>query len=62
MDKTYTAAELQALPTLSVAQADDLKIDNGDGERVWLGRVESGRIFHEKFNGSRWETVREYQG
>lgn len=30
--------ELEELPTITEGQADDLKIDNGDGERVWLSR------------------------
>jgi hypothetical protein len=33
----YTLASLQALPTLSVGQADNLKFDEG-GYRVWLCR------------------------
>jgi hypothetical protein len=36
--RRYTLAELQALPTLSTGQADDLKVDTGT-ERVWLARV-----------------------
>ena len=29
----YTATELDAMPTLCTAQADDLKVDTGDGAR-----------------------------
>jgi hypothetical protein len=38
-------AELRSLPTISSAQADDLKIDH-DGVRVWLSRmtVEDGAV------------------
>jgi len=43
----YTAAQLDAMPTLSVGQADDLKIERiqspgipgPGGLRVWLSRV-----------------------
>ena len=34
----YSLATLQALPTLAVAQFDDLKEDTGT-ERVWLSRM-----------------------
>lgn len=37
--KTYTLSELEALPTLAQGQADDLKMDDGNGTRVWLSRV-----------------------
>ena len=37
--RTYTARELDALPTLAVGQADNLKVDDGDGVRIWLSRV-----------------------
>jgi hypothetical protein len=64
----YTADELRSLPTLSVAQADNLKIDTGT-ERVWLSRcgVEDGepyddKITVERLRGGRWVTVEEYPG
>lgn len=66
--RRYTAAELRDLPTLTVGQADDLKIDNGT-ERIWLSRagVEDGapydnQIFVETFDGERWNVVDEYPG
>lgn len=42
-----TLAELEARETLSVGQASDLKIADGDGWRVWLSRVgvEDGAAF-----------------
>lgn len=36
--RNLTLEYLESLPTLSVGQADDLKIDNGD-TRVWLSRM-----------------------
>jgi len=43
-DLIYPLAELEALPTITVGQADDLKVDDGDGIRIWLSRcgVEDG--------------------
>lgn len=35
----YTARELDALPRLAQGQAADLKVDDGDGVRVWLHRT-----------------------
>jgi hypothetical protein len=64
----YTADELRSLPTLSVAQADNLKIDTGT-ERVWLSRcgIEDGepyddKITIERLRGGRWVTIEEYPG
>lgn len=64
----YTAAELRRRRTLSVAQADDLKIDTGK-MRVWLARtgVEDGepyddKVTIEKLRHGRWEVVEEYPG
>jgi len=34
----YTLAELEAMPTLTVGQADDLKIET-ETRRVWLSRL-----------------------
>lgn len=60
----YSRSELAALPTLAVGQADDLKIDNGDGVRVWLSRMTRADGEHcnhhvsvERFDGERWVTV-----
>ena len=36
----YTRAELEALPVLSIGQADDLRLeDRSQGIRVWLSRA-----------------------
>jgi hypothetical protein len=64
----YTASELEQMDTLSVGQADNLKVDTGT-ERVWLSRcgVEDGEPFDhkvtvERFNGRRWKIIEEYPG
>lgn len=64
----YTLAELEARPTLSVGQADDLKIEVPGKLRVWLSRcsVEDGKPFNNKvteevWDGERWRVVREYE-
>ena len=45
----YTLNELESLPTLSVGQADNLKVDTGT-VRVWLSRctVEDGEPYNNK--------------
>lgn len=55
--------ELEALPTLCVGQADDLKIES-DRERVWLSRttVEDGepwdnKVTVERYIGGAWIEV-----
>ena len=65
--ETYSLEELEALPTLSVGQADDLKVDTGD-TRVWLSRctVEDGEPYNnkvsvEQYRDGRWQTVDQYQ-
>jgi len=67
--RRYTLAELEACPTLSVSQADDLKIET-ETMRVWLSRcdVASGEPYNNKvtiesFNieEGKWETVEEYE-
>lgn len=62
----WTLDELEALPTLCVGQADDLKYDDGI-YRVWLCRcgVDDGMPFDhqvtvEKQNGGRWTTFDTY--
>lgn len=62
----YKLAELEALPTLSVSQSDDLKVDTGT-RRVWLARtgVADGepyenRVTVEEYDGDRWNTTEEY--
>lgn len=65
--KTYSLLELrdlrvedlEALPTISSSQFDDLKIDTGE-IRVWLSRMteedghKGSRISYEKFYRGRW--------
>lgn len=65
---TYTAEELEAMPTISQGWTDDLKIDTGN-MRVWLSRlgVEDGEDFPnavtvERFDGDRWDTTEHYAG
>lgn len=67
MSKRYTLAELKNLPTLSVGQADNLKVET-ETERIWLSRctVEDGepydnKVTVEKFRDGRWASVEEYQ-
>jgi len=63
----YTLKELESLPTLSVGQADDLKIENDD-TRVWLSRMTTAdgmeydnMVTIELLIDGRWITVKEYQ-
>ncbi len=63
--RQYTVEELEAMPTLAVGQADDLKVDTGE-ERVWLSRcgAEDGQIYrigHEHLIDGRWVVVSEYE-
>ena len=67
MERKYGLAELEALETLSVAQADDLKVDEGS-TRIWLSRcgLEDGAEYDnmvtvEKYNGQRWDVAEQYQ-
>lgn len=66
----YTAEELEAMPTLSESQTDDLKVDTGQ-IRVWLCRcgVDDGMPYNDQVTvemlnpkNYRWETVDEYPG
>lgn len=62
--RTYTVEELEALPTLCVGQADNLKVDDGK-ERVWLARcgAEDGQVYqinHETLINGRWVVTSEY--
>jgi hypothetical protein len=57
--------ELDALPTLTQGQADDLKIET-DRQRVWLSRCTTldgehcdHHVTVETYNGQRWETTSE---
>lgn len=64
----YTLAELKALPTLTVGQANSLKIET-PAERVWLSRcsVKDGEPYPNKvtverlMDDRRWITVDTYQ-
>ncbi len=65
--RRYSLRELKALQTLSVGQADDLKVDTGN-TRVWLSRctVADGepydnKVSVEEYRNGRWETAEEYQ-
>lgn len=67
----YTTAELEALPTLSVGQADNLKVETHTHRprRVWLSRcgVADGmdyenQITVEECHAGRWLTVDTYPG
>ena len=65
--EVYTLAELEAMPTLTVGQADDLKIDSGT-IRIWLSRctVEDGepcnnKVTIEEYDGNQWEEVGWYE-
>lgn len=64
----YTARNLKKLPTLSVGQADDLKIETKT-RRVWLSRcsVEDGepvnnKITIEELLLERWRVIDWYEG
>jgi len=64
----YTLAELEAMTTLSVGQADDLKVETFD-TRIWLSRcsVEDGEPYNNKVSVERrmrdgkWVIVEVYQ-
>jgi hypothetical protein len=56
--------ELEAMPTLTEGQADDLKIDNDDGERIWLSRCTAAdgepwdnKVTVERLIDGRWTEV-----
>jgi len=60
--------ELEEMPTITEAQADDLKIDTGT-ERYWLSRGDTldGEPFEntvtiEELRAGRWEEVERYDG
>lgn len=65
----WTAQELDKLPTLAVAQADNLKIDS-EGVRVWVSRCDvadgeplfDAKVTIERFRKGRWMTETEYEG
>jgi hypothetical protein len=68
LDDLWTAKDLEAMPTLSASQFDDLKIDTG-ALRVWLCRcgLEDGAEFEkgitiEILSKGRWNTIKTYEG
>lgn len=63
----YTLAELEALPTISAGQTDDLKIET-DTRRVWLartgvadGEAYDNRVTIEEYDGKRWNITESYE-
>lgn len=67
MKARYTLKELESMPTLSVGQADDLKVDTGDN-RVWLARTTvadgepyNNKVTVEQYINGRWVEVDQYQ-
>ena len=65
--RTFSANELRALPTLSVRQADDLKVDTG-ATRVWLcrcgvadGMPYDNQVTVERLHNGRWLAWEKYE-
>jgi hypothetical protein len=65
--EVYSLEELEAMPTLSQGQADDLKIDSGT-VRIWLSRcgIEDGepcdnKVTIEEYVDGRWVEVGWYE-
>lgn len=63
----YTLKELEKLPTLSVGQAEDLKIETAT-IRVWLSRCKkedgepyNNKVTEEQYLNGRWVTARAYR-
>ena len=63
----YTLKELKSLPTLSVGQAEDLKLETAN-IRVWLSRCKkedgeprNNKITVEQYLNGRWVTARAYK-
>lgn len=66
--RNFTADELRDMPTLSVGQADNLKVDTGS-TRVWLCRLGfvdgmpyDDQITIEHLVDGRWVEVETYAG
>jgi hypothetical protein len=64
----YMADELHDLPTLSVSQTDDLKVDDG-GTRIWLcrcgvadGMPYENQVTIERLVDGLWTTASTYYG
>lgn len=72
MTPRYTAAELAAMPTLSIGQTDDLKFEDLSATppvRVWLARTDvtdgepyDNRVSIEHLIDGRWSVVHNYCG
>jgi hypothetical protein len=65
--EVYSLDELEAMETLAVGQADDLKVDLGE-VRIWLSRcgIEDGepcnnKVTIEEYDGQRWNEVGWYE-
>lgn len=63
----YTLKELKRRPTLSVGQAEDLKIETAN-IRVWLSRCKkedgepyNNKVTEEQYLNGRWVTARAYK-
>ena len=63
----YTLKELESLSTLSVGQAEDLKIETVN-RRVWLSRCKkedgepyNNKVTEEQYLNGRWVTARAYR-
>lgn len=63
----WNLADLEALPTLSVGQTDDLKVDRGN-RRVWLSRMTvadgmpyDNQVTVEILDRGRWVILDQYQ-
>lgn len=56
MKTNYTLQELEAMPTLTVGQADDLKVETED-VRIWLSRcgVADGEPYEDKVTVERYD-------
>lgn len=53
--RTYSAADLEKLPTLCTGQCCSLKVETRN-TRVWLCRV-AGGVSVETYDGRRWEVT-----
>ena len=63
----YTLKELKRRPTLSIGQAEDLKIETAN-IRVWLSRCKkedgepyNNKVTEEQYLNGRWVTIRAYK-
>ncbi len=68
IEKRWSASELEARPTISSNQFDNLKVDLGE-LRVWLSRMTvadgmpyNNQITVELLLNGRWSTFQQYKG